>query len=185
MRRFLFLVMVIIPCVVWGQTLVSEPVFGGGLISTGTLSFTRPSNVTTYAANDAVSQGTTVMLRFPVGKKAGYLTNMSMMVDTANGTNAQFRLWLFLDSANVTKAADNAAFALLAGVTNIQNIIGYIDFNLSTEGTGSTGAFAQVDGIGKAFVVGNAREFYGLLEAKAAWVPGNGATFRIKYRLIQ
>jgi len=111
------------------------------------------------------------------------LTNLMLFADTAETGN--FRFWVFSDTTNWTKIADNSAFTLIGTDSSWIGYVGYVDLNIYTEGTGSTASFGQSDGIGLAFTTTGARELYGLLQVKSAYTPKNGGVFRLKYSLLQ
>lgn len=146
-------------------------------------SFTRPADTTAYAVNDAVADSTTAptILTFANMARAnagsGYITKAKLTINSAVTTNASFRLWLY--NASVTPTNDNAAFTLLNA--NADARIGYIDFALTTEGTGSDCCECTVSNISLPFVTGAASTaLYGLLEAKAAYTPTNAGVFKIQ-----
>lgn len=141
--------------------------------------FTRPNDTNAYAAQDEVSnntaQGSAVALTFAdvvaSNGNTGYLVKASLKVTaigaTAPVTNATFRLWLF--DAAPTMVGDNVAYPLLSA--ELAKAIGYVDFTLITEGTGSTAIYGLDDGLRLPFKCGAAtKNLYGLLLAKAAYV---------------
>lgn len=161
-----------------GGAQVTTSLIAGPLVRVST-NFTRPNDTNAYAAQDEVSnsttQGSAVALTFAdvVADNAatGYLVKASLKVTaigaTAPTTNATFRLWLF--DAAPTMVGDNVAYPLLSA--ELAKAIGYVDFTLITEGTGSTALYGLDDGIRLAFKCGAAsKNLYGLLLAKAAYV---------------
>jgi hypothetical protein len=160
----------------------------GGNTVVSTASFTRPADTTQYAASDAVTDSTsapTVRTFSSCARKnagSGYITKARLMKSTATTTNASFRLWVY--NASPTAINDNAQFTLLWA--NRASRIGYVDFTLTTEGTGSDSAGAVVADIRIPFVcAAGSKALYGRLEAKAAYTPGSGESFFIELTLEQ
>ena len=113
-------------------------------------SFNRPANVTPYAAEDAVNDGTSNLTFTPVGgdaTKAGfmyYIKSLRVVTNNATITNGAFRLYI-LNTTQTPVIADNAQQTLL--FANIDKVIGFIDFSLTTGGTGSDAAEAYITDI--------------------------------------
>jgi hypothetical protein len=137
-------------------------------------SFTRPNDTTPYAAKDAVSDSTSAptILTFAGAAKnlggSGYITGARLTKSNNGVTNASFRLWLFSEA--VTPMNDNSPYTLLWD--NRDKRIGYIDFTMTSEGTGSTSAEAQAFNQNIHFTcASNSKDIYGLVEANSAWTP--------------
>ncbi len=144
-------------------------------------SFTRPSDTTAYAVNDAVSNSTSApaILTFAnaarVAGGSGYIVKAELCTDQAACT-AAFRLHLF--TASVIPNNDNAPYPSL--YTNRLSRVGYIDFPaVSQEGGGSTSAFALW--VGQLLYVCDAAStsLYGLLETKSIFTPASAQNFTL------
>lgn len=148
------------------------------------VSITRPADVIAYDANDALSNSTTApaVLTFAnaarVSGLGGYITKARMTMNSAVVTNAVFRLWLF--TVAPTPVNDNAAFPLLWA--NRASRLGYIDFTLATEGTGSDSAEYNATGLKIPYLCA-ATSLYGLIEVKAAYTPISAGVFQLELSL--
>jgi hypothetical protein len=184
MRRFLFLVFV--PMVVWSQAKVPTNWYAN--LDTISVQIIRPADVTTYAASDVVCGADTAFLVFSNVARSpgasGYIVQAGLFADTANVAAATFRLHLFRDTTAgagpaLTRIGDNAQFTYLAGYR--WKYGGYIDFSLSTSGTGSTAAFSMIQGINIPFLtIAPRNKLYGVLTTTSAYVPGNAGKLYIK-----
>ncbi len=155
----------------------------------------RPANATTYAANDVVSDTTgsnagRLLVFHNVDQqigRGGYVTGVTIIADTVNVANASFTLYIIEDSSSVTITADNAQYVLTYAIG--KKIAGKIEgITLTTEGTGSTGAIANVENVNLAYkTVQGANGFgriYGILLADAAYVPKVSGLIWIKLKVI-
>jgi hypothetical protein len=142
--------------------------------------FTRPNDSSPYAAQDEVSnntvQGSAAALTFSnvvaANGNTGYIVKATLRVTsipaTASATNAVFRLWIF-DTAP-TMVGDNVAWPLLTA--ELAKALGFVDFSLVTEGTGSTALYGLDDGLRLPFQCDAAsKNLYGLILAKAGYTP--------------
>lgn len=148
-------------------------------------SFTRPANITAYAAEDVVGPATAALLSFSAvggeGIVAGskyYVKSLRVATDNATVTFGSFRL--YLTTVSQTAIADNSPQTLL--YANRAGVVGYIDFSLSTGGTGSDSAEAYVTGIDMPITTSTSA-IYGYLVAKAAYVPASGQQFYLRLSL--
>jgi hypothetical protein len=142
--------------------------------------FIRPADTNPYAVHDSVADSATAptILTFAgmgrVNGAAGHICKAQLLTDQPANI-AQFRLHLF----NVAPTAinDNAPYAALWA--NRASRVGTLDFPaLSTEGTGSTAAFAQWVDIPLFYVCATAdTALYGLLETKTVFTPASGQNF--------
>lgn len=152
-----------------------------------TVSFTRPSNATVYAANEAVSQSTPALLIFTIGRESGIggrIISAMLLADTVNVTNGTFDLLLFEDNTGVTAGADTTAYAL----TNARAIklFNKIAFTLATYGAGSTDAYAITNGIILPFQpASGSKNIYGQLIATGAYQPKSAGVIKVKLGYIQ
>jgi len=148
-------------------------VIAAGLKQVNT-SFNRPANTTAYAANQVVSNNTiagsssnltfTAVVASNTG--AAYISKARLVLNSSVTTNGQFRLFLF--TVNPTPLGDAAQNTLLYAARAQR--IGWIDFAVSTSGTGSDCAESEVVSINLPFVAVDSN-LYGVLVATAAYVP--------------
>src|SRR3990167_782841 len=147
-------------------------------------SFTRPSDTTTYAAEDSVNAtgGVTTCITFDVADGFDITTGMSLQIKTAilrtnstTTTNGSFRLNLYDQS--VSGFVDNSPFPMLWA--NREKKVGYIDFTLATGGSGSDSAEAIVTDVNIS-VRTEATNIFGILIAKAAYVPTSAQQFYLE-----
>jgi hypothetical protein len=97
------------------------------------------------------------------------------MVDTVNIANGTFRLYLFSDT--VVSYADNSAW--VATTRSNEKSLGYIDYTLTTNGSGS--AIAQVNTLSIPFTTSVANQYiYGVLIARAAYKAENAGKIKVK-----
>jgi len=151
---------------------------------TFTNSFTRPSDTTAYAAEDAVNAtgGVVTPLTFavqdsiPINNGSSYLIKTARLTtNSTTTTNASFRLMLY-DSVP-TAYADNSPQPLVFG--DKAKRLGYIDFTLVTGGSGSDCAEAVVTDVNLAVRM-QGSVVYGILIAKAAYVPTSAQQFYLE-----
>lgn len=145
-----------------------------------TASFTRRNDTTAYAAEDVINNSTSSpsLLTFTSsdislqGGQSFIAKTLRVITDSSTTTNASFRLYLL--KSTQTAIADNSAQTLL--YTNRSKRIGYIDFTLTSGGTGSDCAEAMVTDVNIPFKLSSGA-IYGYLVAKAAYTPTSGQNF--------
>jgi hypothetical protein len=153
-----------------------------------TASFSRPADITAYAAGDAIANSGTasavVPMTFTMDVPTGRITGCSCVVTPASGnlviTALDFDLLLFpsglsLPFADGSYAADNAAMAISAAA--MRELVGVFTF--------AAGAWRNPSGALTAGITGHqavapaARAWYpltkqsliGVVQAKGAWTP--------------
>lgn len=148
--------------------------------------FSRPADTTAYAALDVVSNSTSspIILSWAainrVSGASGYFVKARIVTDQV-ACVARFKLHLF--SATLTPLNDNAPYTLLYANNAIK--IGALTFPaMATEGSGSTGAAAQLSpgdygGLPMAATPA-AQTIYGMLETLDAFTPASGQGFFIE-----
>ena len=145
-----------------------------------TASFTRPSNTDAYAAGDVIGPVTTpATLNFSAAVPNSFIIGAKCTKDAATVSNSDFRLWLYVGAASPTPIADNSPWTTL--YANDAICVGYIDLGTAvTDGSGSDSAFSQNFGV-QIPTVGSstAGNLYGVLVAKAAYVPESGEKFTV------
>jgi len=158
----------------------------GGNTAIATATFNRPANTTAYTSGDLVANHATgasvAPMSLTVARKnggTGRVLRAWLSKSTALLTNATFRVHLF-KTAPVTTPGDNAAFA--AAVSGIAaNYLGYIDIVLDIAFTDGAKGFGSLDlGPCISFAAGEGvMTIAALIEARAAYAPGNAETFTL------
>ncbi len=161
----------------------------GGFGENPSASFTRPADTTAYASGDLVANHTTagsvVAMSFTVARvAAGHVSirKARLQKSTTTTTNAAFRLHLYR-AAPTLVGGDNAAWS-----TTRSGYLGSIDF-------ASANALAFSDGVainglpvlGSEISVklASGTTIVGLLEARAAYAPGNAEVFAVELETFQ
>jgi hypothetical protein len=146
---------------------------------------TRPADTTAYASGDLVANSTTAGSVTPftfsaVARAVGYRSRIlrtGLLVSQALLTNGTFRMHYFSSLPTVTNG-DNGALDV---ATNLSTYLGYHEIILSALGTGQgahgwgTGILGNTSGQLDFQSVASAAVF-GLLEARAAYIPTSAMT---------
>jgi len=154
------------------------------MIITPYAGFTRPANTTAYAIGDLVANSTTAGSVAPLtfgiskgGSGEGRIKGLRLYKSASALTLAAFRLNLFSAPPVVTNG-DNGALAVATAASFIGNI------NIDMESgafTATTGAMQNVaaspDLMYDLGDYSQGRIIYGLLEARAAYVPASAEMF--------
>lgn len=160
-----------------------------GYIRSASAEIVRPNDTTAYASGDHITTTTTAgsvaPITFEVAREAGggngTVSGALLLTNSASATGA-IRLHLFNNAPFVAGGyqADNAALALTYaalqtgdGTTNPQNnYIGYVDFTTFVAHSSSAMSIGTADLIDLNFMtIGQSKNIYGLLEARAAITP--------------
>lgn len=151
--------------------------------------FTRPADTTAYTAGDLVanstSSGSVVPLSFANAvRTAGdcvRIERVRIEKSTTSLTNASFRFHLFEASPTVT-IGDNTAFNS-SGALSCNNVLNYVgSFSATLTNSGSDGAIGfalPTTGSGVTASPTSGTSLFGLLEATAAYTPGNAEVFYV------
>jgi hypothetical protein len=144
---------------------------------TATATFTRPADTTAYAANDLVANSTTAGSVVPMTlnfshNNGVWFRSAVLRKSAATTTNANFRMW-FLSALPTVTNGDNGAIAGTFLSTVLFDPIAISTSALLTGG-GALGAAVSDAGL---------RELpstcFVLLEATAAYTPGNAEVFTL------
>lgn len=155
--------------------------------------FTRPGDTTAYASGDLVanstSAGSVLPLIFrsdtsevPNGALNGcYFPAIRCHKSTNTVTNASFRIHLYLVLPTFTSAGDNSAFSTVVATGNT-SWRGSYDITFShASADGASGIAVPSDGvIFPMNIVPAGNPVYGLVEARAAYSPGNAEAFQFR-----
>jgi len=153
------------------------------LLNVISASFTRPANTVAYATGNLVANSTTagavVPMSFPLTGISG--TGQTIVLRTrlsktgTSPTNASFRLHLY-EAAPVVANGDSGAWstskaANYLGNIDIASMFGFTD--------GCTGYGAAAAGAEMRMRLSAGTTLYGLIEARAAYTPGNAESFTV------
>ena len=120
---------------------------------------------------------------------SGQILSATLVMDSINVTTGTFRLHLFRDSTDYTKAAtntldtldDHAAYVIKVTCRGIY--VGYIDFTLLAGPTGSTMSYAQNTAPAIYFTTLRYRSLWGVLTATGAYTRKQTGAFTITLRI--
>lgn len=161
-----------------------------GILITPSANFTRPSDTTAYASGDLVANSTTAgsvaALSWTAARvSAGnyFARRCRLKKSTTSTTNASFRLHLYntdpAASSGITNG-DNGAW-----LTKIAGYLGHMDITID-KAFSDAAAGQGVPAIGgEMSAVPAAQTLYGLLEARAAYTPGNAEVFTVELEIFQ
>lgn len=139
---------------------------------------TRPAGTTPYAVNDVVNAAVATIGEFAnvtdINGGSGWVASLKLQKSTATVTNASFRVHIFHTAP--TAIADADPYTLL--YANKDKKVGSVDVTLETQGTGSDSAMKEVMQVNMPYVcAAGSKKLYWVLEAKAAYTPGNAEKF--------
>ncbi len=153
-----------------------------------TLSFTRPENITAYAANDAVGiadSGTpanagsaiqTIATGLPAGSTLEF-TDTTLRINLAAVTASMTTFFLHLYDASPTAILDNAAWDLVSA--DRTSYLGSLALGTPVD-MGST-LFVQVSNIGKRVQLSaSSTSLYGVLVTTGGYTPTSAEAFSIR-----
>lgn len=164
----------------------ADSVLAGGFQRVISAAFTRPSDTTAYAAQDAVSNSTSspTILTFANAARftggSGLILSARHLKNSTTTASANFRLYLY--RASVAAVNDNAQFPLLWANRAIR--LGFIDFTHTTQGTGSDSSSALATFVNLPFVA-TGTSLFGQLQATAAYTPTSGEQHFIELAIVQ
>lgn len=146
-------------------------------------SFTRPADVTAYAAGDLVANSVTAGSVTPLVFRLGYgktikVSQASILINSSTNTNAEFLLHLYSSSPTVTNG-DNGAW-----LSTSSGYIGSIALDATTFAFSDnvTGVGTYVNTlVGLPLIAEGDTNYnvYGLLSATAAYTPTSGGVFTV------
>ncbi len=168
----------------------SQHLLAGGITRRVFASFSRPADAVAYAAGDLIANSTTAgsvtVMQFSAARIAGgsgAVMRARLRKSTATLTNAAFRLHLYRAVPTPTNG-DNGVW-LTSGA---MSYIGAIDITVDRAFTdGAAGNGVPIVGSAINFDLSSKSDalLYGLLEARAAYVPGSGETFEVDLEIYQ
>lgn len=157
-----------------------------GKAYSATVTVTRPSNTTAYAAGDVVGDtgGSAIITLNSMGPSGGFVLIQSVSLifsDTSvpSGMGA-FRIHFY--SASPTATADNAVFDLVSGER--ANYMGYVDLPAPTDFGSSL--YTQVDYPGRLVKLAAASTtMYAEIETRGAYTPASASTVDIRVNTLE
>ena len=151
-----------------------------------TVTITRPSNTTAYAAGDVVgdTSGSAIITLSNAGPSGGYVLVQSVSLifsDTAVISGmAAFRLHFY--SASPTAIADNAAFDLVSG--DRSGYAGFVDLAAPVDFGSSL--YTQTDYPGRLIKLATGSStLYCELETKGAYTPASASTIDVRVATLE
>lgn len=153
-------------------------------IITPSVGFTRPADTTAYAVGDLIANSVTaaavVPLTWPTTSPSGgfYLGGIRLLKSTASLTNATFRVHVFSAFPVITTTGDNGVFATV--VSGMSNWLGSFDGQMLAAGSdGAAVNCTPTEGLVNPEQLGQGLPIYALLQALAAYTPGNAEIFTV------
>lgn len=151
-------------------------------VATPSSQFTRPADTTAYASGDLVANSTTPGSVVPLSwtvmedNPGNLLVRRARIKKSTNTTaNASFRLHLYETQPTVTNG-DNGAW-----LSTDSSYLGAIDITVDKAFSDPSSRGIGVSNTGSEIIIngGNPKIIYGLLEARAAYAPGNAEVFTV------
>jgi hypothetical protein len=161
-----------------------------GLITNPTANFTRPADTTAYASGDLIANNTTAGSVTPLSLTVARVAAGSCMLrriklhkSGTGTTNASFRVHFFLGSATVTCAnGDNGVFS----TDGVASYLGAFDVTIDRAFTdGAAGYGIPVVGSELSVALASGTTVKALIEARAAYTPGNAEVFTLTAEDLQ
>lgn len=155
----------------------------GGLITNPSANFTRPADTTAYASGDLVANSTTAgsvvaMSLTPTAVTAGsfLIRRVKLAKSTTTVTNAQFRVHFFRAAPATVTNGDNGVFS----VSGVADYVGACDISMDRALTdGACGFGLPIVGSEMSVKLASGTSLFALIEARAAYAPGNAETFTL------
>lgn len=165
-----------------------SPVVAGMSRAVVLATFTRPANTTPYTSGDLVANsataGSVVPMQFSVARTAGgsgMIRRARLRKTGTTITDAVFRLHLYRASPVATNG-DNGAWL----TTQSANYVGSIDvicdkvFSDGASGNGAVPIGSEIN-----FKLPSGQVLFGLMEARAAYVPASAEAFSWEIEVVQ
>ena len=161
----------------------------GGTIANPSANFTRPANTTAYALGDLIANSTTNTSVTPLSWTITRVAASSVMIrrvrlkkSGTSTTNASFRLHLYRTTPATITNGDNGAWS-----TSYSDYIGAFDVTCDRAFTDAAhGASGNpLNGTDICLKLSSGSTIYGLLEARAAYTPGNAEVFTVELEAVQ
>ena len=155
----------------------------GGVTANPTANFTRPADTTAYASGDLVANSTTagsvVPMTLTVTRVAAgscILRKIKLHKSGTSTTNASFRVHFFRAAPATITNGDNGVFS----VSGVADYIGAMDVSVDRAFTdGAAGFGTPVIGSEMSVKLASGSTIVALIEARAAYTPGNAEVFTV------
>jgi hypothetical protein len=145
--------------------------------------FTRPANITAYAATQAMGTASATVLTFSGAAREArgsfIIIGGRLVKSSTNAAASGFRLWLFSASPATPPAADQAAYGQLWAN-------GYVDFLTGLAGTdcmGFEGVLSRQPGIAVKLPAG--QDFFAIPQSLGAYAPASAESFNFSLDVVQ
>lgn len=154
------------------------------MIYAPSVSFTRPSNTTVYAAGQLIANSVTaasvVPLTWNTSSPSGqfYIAGCWLRKTTASITLAQFRVHFFSATPTIATTGDAGVFASV--VTGASLWLGSMDGTMvASMANGAAVNCVPTEGLVTPVRMAEAAAIFALIEARAAYAPGNAEVFTL------
>ncbi len=161
------------------------PVIAGGYAAQPSDTFVRPADTTAYASGDLVANSTTagsvVAMDFAVARstgRGGMIRRVHLHKTDTGITNASFRVHLYSEAPAVTNG-DNGAWLSTKSAAYLGSFDVTVDkaFSDGAAGIGVPNNGSEVNFLSDTV--------YALIEARGAYTPASGETFRVDLETLQ
>jgi hypothetical protein len=166
--------------------------FTGGKQTNVSANFTRPADTTAYTSGDLVANSTTAASVVPLSFTAARINDATGMIrrvrlkkSTTTTTNAQFRVHFYQNDPSASTGITNGDNG--AWLTKEAGYLGSVDvtidkaFSDAAEGVGTPNNGSEINFIPKS----GTQTIYALIEARAAYTPGNAEVFTVNLEVLQ
>lgn len=169
-------------------TPATDAVFStGGATVVNSANFPRPADTTAYASGDLVANSTVAGSVAPmsiaaarVAAGSGIVRRLLMRKSTVSLTNASFRVHLFSVAPTVANG-DNGALSM----TGVAGYIGKVDITMDQAFTDGAFGASDITMGDLQFKLPSGTVLYALIEARAAYTPGNAEVFTLHAEVLQ
>lgn len=152
-----------------------------------TATFTRPSDTTAYTSGDLVANNVTAGSVTPMSWSTARVNPGSFGIhrcriaaSSVTTTNFSFRLHLYAASPTCANGDNGAWSTTLSGYVGSMDVTSAVAFSDGAKGFGIPNSGTE---IGAYLTL--AKTLYGLLEARAAYVPVSAQTFTVELEVLQ
>lgn len=158
-----------------------------GTLITPSNNFTRPADTTTYASGDLVANSTTAGSVVPLSWTAArvatgnfFIRRIRLTTSSTSVTLSNFRVHFYTTLPTVTNGDNGAWLSPTSGWIGAMDVTVNEAFSDGAAGNGSPNIGSE---LGVALASGQL--IYGLIEARAAYVPTSGEVFTVILEVYQ
>ncbi len=152
---------------------------------------TRPTNTTTYDANDVITSTTPAIITFDgmANSNGGGGTIIDAVLTSSGNETTKLDADLLLFDTTVTMDSDNAAFTPTdAEILTYVGVIKFLGSGVTSGTAGTGGSCAYPNALAGNNISYNcatgSKSLYGILVARNAYVPISGEVFGIRLKTI-